>query len=82
MLNGLPTAAAGAAKYVVEEAQKNVDKMNRTQARVANKSDKEVVGEFRHSSGLDKCAYARELEDRGYLEKSSEGKYQLTDKRL
>lgn len=75
-------AAAGAAKYVVEEAQKNEDKMNRTQARVANKSDREVVGKFQQSSGLDKRAYARELEDRGYLEKNSEGKYQRTDKRL
>ena len=36
---------------------------------VANKSDRDVVKKFQRSSGLEKHAYARELEDCGYLER-------------
>lgn len=43
--------------------------MNLIQARLANKSDREVVEKFQRSSGLDKHTYAKELESRGYLEK-------------
>ena len=32
---------------------------------VANKSDRDVVEKFQRSSGLEKHAYARELEERG-----------------
>lgn len=80
--NTVGKAAAGAAKYMVEEAQKREDSINRTQARVAKKSDREVVEKLKRSSGLEREAYARELADRGYLEKNEEGKYQRTDKYL
>ncbi|AND10772.1 hypothetical protein P4159_02730 [Bacillus thuringiensis] len=75
-------AALGAAESMAKEAQKREDRVNNTQARVANKSDREVVEKFKHSSGLEKMAYARELEDRGYLEKNGDGKYQRTNKHL
>ena len=74
--------ALGVADSLVKEGQKREDTINRTQSRVANKSDRDVVEKFQHSSGLDKHAYARELEDRGYLEKNAEGKYQRTDRNL
>lgn len=80
--NKVGKAALGAVQYVAEEAQKREDAINRTQARVAKKSDREVVEKFQRSSGLDKHAYARELENRGYLEKGSDGKYKRTDKNL
>ncbi|HFJ9404240.1 TPA: hypothetical protein ACGW3F_003347 [Bacillus paranthracis] len=75
-------AALGAAESMAKEAQKREERVNNTQARVANKSDREVVEKFKRSSGLEKMAYARELEDRGYLEKNGEGKYQRTNKHL
>lgn len=78
----LGKAALGAAESMAKEAQKREDQMNRTQSIVANKSDREVVEKFQRSSGLEKHAYARELEDRGYIEKNEEGKYQRTDKYL
>ncbi|PHB37068.1 hypothetical protein [Bacillus wiedmannii] len=75
-------AALGAAESMAQEAQKREERVNRTQSRVTNKSDREVVEKFQRSSGLEKMAYARELENRGYLEKNGEGKYQRTDKHL
>lgn len=74
--------AIGAVQYVAEEAQKREDNINRTQARVANKSDREVVDKLKRSSGLERQAYAIELENRGYLEKKEEGNYKCTDKYL
>ncbi|OTY75374.1 hypothetical protein BK749_14120 [Bacillus thuringiensis serovar vazensis] len=63
-------SALGAAESMAQEAQKREERVNRTQSRVANKSDREVVEKFQRSSGLEKMAYARELENRGYLEKN------------
>ncbi|QGM31944.1 hypothetical protein GI482_16990 [Bacillus sp. N3536] len=80
--NKVGKAAIGAVQHVAAEAQKREDTINRTQSRVANKSDREVVDKLKRSSGLERQAYARELEDRGYLEKNEEGKYQRTDKYL
>lgn len=74
--------ALGTVESLAKEAQKRENQMNNTQLRVANRSDREVVDRFQRSSGIEKSAYARELEDRGYLKKNEEGKYQRTDKYL
>ncbi|MDX5979681.1 hypothetical protein SIL77_00140 [Exiguobacterium profundum] len=75
--------ATNVAMHLLEEAQKKEERINKIQSRVSEKSDEEVVRKHKNATfSEEKQAYVRELEERGYLSRDSEGKYQRTNKTL
>lgn len=66
----------------IENAEHNQEKLERAYGIGSRLSDAELVSRFKSASGFEKAGYAKVLEERGYLEKDSEGKYQRTGKTL
>lgn len=81
-LDGLGKFINNTVEYHNKEVEKKERTMNNVQRRASDLSDRELVRHFEQSSGLNKMGYARELEDRGYLEKDENGKYVRTSKTL
>ena len=81
-LDGLGKFINNTVEYYNKEVEKKERTINNVQRRASDLSDMELVRHFKQSSGLNKMGYARELEDRGYLEKDENGKYVRTSKTL
>lgn len=72
---------------ILDEVQKQAEDRQRKMGIAEEKAmrvqdDRELVSKFQNSSGIEKVAYASELEKRGYLAKNSEGKFERTTKTL
>ncbi|WP_312085528.1 hypothetical protein [Exiguobacterium sp.] len=84
------TVASGAVKVgkaMLEEAEKSKEIRDKQLASAERRAsgvnhDRDLVNCFQNSSGIDKRAYALELEKRGYLERDHEGKLKRTSKKL
>lgn len=81
-LDGLGKFINNTVEYHNKEVERKERTMNNVQRSASDLSDRELVRYFEQSSGLNKMGYARELEDRGYLEKDENGKYVRTSKTL
>lgn len=82
-LEGLGKFINNTVEYHNKEVERKERIVNNTERRASNiDSDRELVRRFQNSSGLEKMGYARELENRGYLEKDENGKYIRTSKTL
>lgn len=66
----------------IERAQNNQEEFERAYDVGTRATDEQLVKYFKTASSFQKAGYARVLEERGYLEKNSEGKYQRTGKTL
>lgn len=79
---GLGEAAKYIGEGLLDEVKKKQEERDIAYYDGQRMTDKELVRRFKSASGMRKVGFAMVLEERGYLEKDSEGKYRRTSKTL
>ena len=79
---GLGEAAKFIGEGFLDEVKKKQEERDRAYAEGQRMTDEELVRRFKSASGMRKVGFAMVLEERGYLEKDSEGRYRRTSKTL
>ena len=79
---GLGEAAKYVVKGLLEDVKQKQEERDRAYAEGQRMTDEELVRRFKSASGMRKVGFAMVLEERGYLEKDSEGRYRRTSKTL
>lgn len=79
---GLGEAAKFIGEGFLDEVKKKQEEREIAYYDGQRMTDEELVRKFKSASGMRKVGFAMVLEERGYLEKDSEGKYRRTSKTL